>query len=178
MRDVLCRIVDDLEATPIADLTGAFDEPLRDIMFEMMAETIGLQEQKGAEFSALTHRFPLLKSNPPEDFIEAAFLHFLDVLELNALEEELASELAVADDEIDEHSWLRIQALTQDLSRRREECARDEGDLAERAKKIRTAPPAAVAMWLEISVVCRPGTAHCPFSGGRWLKKSLFPIDL
>ncbi len=40
---------------------------------------------------------------------------------------------------------MRIQALTQDLSRRREECARDEADLAERAKKIRTAPPVAVA---------------------------------
>ena len=146
MRDVLCKIVDDLEATPIADLTRSFDEPLRDIMYEMMLETIGLQEQKGAEFSALIHRFPLLKSNPPEDFIEAAFLHFLDVLELNALEEELAGELALADEQLDEHSWSRIQALTQDLSRRREECARDEGDLAERAKKIRTAPPAAAAL--------------------------------
>lgn len=145
LRDVLCRIIDDLEATPIADLTSAFDEPLRDIMYEMMLETIGLQEQKGAEFSALTHRFPLLKSNPPEDFIEAAFLHFLDVLELNALEDELSAELASADEQLDEHSWSRIQALTQDLSRRREECARDEGDLAERAKKIRTAPPMAAA---------------------------------
>ncbi|MEM9630694.1 MAG: DNA primase [Pseudomonadota bacterium] len=145
LRDILCRIVDDLEATPIADLTGAFDEPLRDIMYEMMLETIGMQEQKKAEFSALNHRFPLLKSNPPEDFIEAAYLHFLDVLELNALEDELNSELATADEQLDEHSWMRIQALSQDLNRRREECARDESDLAERAKKIRTAPPAAAA---------------------------------
>lgn len=145
LRDILCRIVDDLEATPISDLTSAFEEPLRNIMGEMMLETIGMQQQRGAEFSALTHRFPLLKSNPPEDFIEAAYLHFLDVLELNALEDELSSELATADEQLDEHSWMRIQALTQDLSRRREECARDEADLAERAKKIRTAPPVAVA---------------------------------
>ena len=76
-RDILCRIVDDLEATPIADLTRAFDEPLRDIMYEMMLETIGLQEQKGAEFSyALNHRFPLLKSNPPEDFVEGGLSAF------------------------------------------------------------------------------------------------------
>ncbi|TYC55710.1 DNA primase [Rhodobacterales bacterium] len=143
LRDILCRIVDDLEATPIADLTSAFDEPLRDIMYEMMLETIGLQEQRQAEFSALNHRFPLLKSNPPEDFIEAAYLHFLDLLELNALEDELSSELSGADEQLDEYSWNRIQALTQDLSRRREECARDEAELAERAKKIRTAPPAA-----------------------------------
>jgi len=143
LRDILCRIVDDLEATPIADLTSAFDEPLRDIMYEMMMVTIGLQEQRQAEFSALNHRFPLLKSNPPEDFVEAAFLHFLDVLELNALEDELSGELAGADDQLDEHSWQRIQALSQDLSRRREECAREEAELAERAKKIRTAPPVA-----------------------------------
>jgi DNA primase len=138
LRDILCRIVDELEATPIADLTSAFDEPLRDIMFEMMLETIGLQEQKGAEFSALNHRFPLLKSNPPEDFVEAAYLHFLDVLELNALEEELSTELTSADEQLEEQSWMRIQALSQDLARRREECARDEADLAERAKRIRT----------------------------------------
>ncbi|GAB2183871.1 DNA primase [Roseibium sp. LAB1] len=145
LRDILCRIVDDLEATPISELTSAFDEPLRNIMGEMMLETIGMQQQRGAEFSALIHRFPLLKSNPPEDFIEAAYLHFLDVLELNALEDELSAELATADEQLDEHSWMRIQALTQDLSRRREECARDEADLAERAKKIRTAPPVVVA---------------------------------
>lgn len=137
LRDVLCRIVDELEGTPISDLTSAFDEPLRDIMFEMMLETIGLQEQKKAEFSALNHRFPLLKSKPPEDFVEAAFLHFLDVLELNALEEELSVELASADEQLEEQSWTRIQALSQDLSRRREECAREESELAERAKKIR-----------------------------------------
>ncbi|MEP3048359.1 MAG: DNA primase [Roseibium sp.] len=142
LRDVLCRIIDDLEATPIADLTRAFDEPLRDIMNEMMAETIGLQEQKRAEFSVLNHRFPLLKTNPPEDFVEAAFLHFLDVLELNALDEELEAELATADEQLDANAWSRIQALTQDLSRRREECTRDESDLAERAKRIKIAPPA------------------------------------
>ncbi|MET1411824.1 DNA primase [Roseibium sp. HPY-6] len=145
LRDILCRIVDDLEAAPIADLTSSFDEPLRDIMQEMMLETIGLQEQGKAEFSALNHRFPLLKSNPPEDFVEAAYLHFLDLLELNALEEELTGELTTADEHLDEHSWARIQALTQDLSRRREECARDEADLAERARKIRSAPPVAAA---------------------------------
>jgi len=109
----------------------------------MMLETIGLQQQKGAVFSVLNHRFPVLRANPPEDFIEAAFLHFLDVLELNALEDELNSELAVSDEQLDETAWMRIQAMTQDLSRRREECARDEQELAERAKKIRTAPPVA-----------------------------------
>ncbi|WP_305987203.1 DNA primase [Roseibium sp. MMSF_3544] len=145
LRDVLCRIVDDLEATPVADLTRSFDEPMRDIMDEMMMETIGLQEQGRAEFSALNHRFPLLKTNPPEDFVEAAFLHFLDLLELNALETELNDEFSDAGEELDEQSWMRIQALTQDLSRRREECAREEANLAERAKKIRTAPPVAAA---------------------------------
>ncbi|PVB59804.1 DNA primase [Labrenzia sp. 011] len=144
LRDVLCRIVDDLETRPVADLMNGVAEPLKDIMSEMMLETIGFQEQRQAEFSALNHRFPLLKTNPPEDFVEAAFVHFLDVLELNALEAELASELAGADEHLDEQVWARIQALTQDLSRRREECSRDEADLAERARKIRSAPPVVV----------------------------------
>jgi DNA primase len=138
VRDALCRIADELEVAPVADLIESFDDPLRDIMHEMVLETIGLQEQKQAEFSALNHRFPLLKANPPEDFVEAAFLHFLDVLELNALEDELQSELTSADEHLDEAAWERIQALTQDLTRRREECAREEGELAERAKKIRS----------------------------------------
>ncbi|MBN9673528.1 DNA primase [Roseibium aggregatum] len=146
-RDVICRIIDQIEATPVADLTSDYDEPLRDLMYEMMLETIGFQQQKhGAVFSLLNHRFPLLKSNPPEDFVEAAFLHFLDVLELNALEDELSGELSTSDDQLDEHSWQRIQALSQDLSRRREECAREEAELAERAKKIRSAPPAAAVV--------------------------------
>ncbi|WP_417686321.1 DNA primase [Roseibium sp.] len=145
MRDVICRIVDDLEETPIAELTGGLEEPLRDVMNEMLLETIGFQEQKRAEFSALNHRFPLLKSNPPEDFIEAVFVHFLDVLELQALETELESEMQSAEEDLDEMTWVRVQALTQDLTRRREECARDEADLAERAKKIKIAPPVVMA---------------------------------
>lgn len=36
--------------------------------------------------------------------------------------------------------WARYVRLTQDLSRRREECVRDEAELAERAKKIKAAP--------------------------------------
>ncbi len=149
-RDVLCQIVDELEATPITDLTANYDGPLRDIMYEMMLESIGFQEQKDSNFSILNHRFPLLKTAPPDDFIEAAFFHFLDVLELGALEQELDIDLKSADDNLDETSWERIRAVTQDLQRRREECARDEADLAERAKKIR------------VMQVARPDSAAAP----------------
>lgn len=141
MRNALCRIVDDLETTAVSDLIAAFDDRQRDIMREMIQENVGLQEQKQAEFSALNHRFPLLKVNPPEDFIEAAFLHFLDVLELSALDTELNGELESTGEDLDETAWERIQALSLDLNRRREECAREEADLAERARKIRAAPP-------------------------------------
>ena len=96
---------------------------------------LAFKNKKQAEFYALNHRFPLLKANPPEDFVEAAFLHFLDVLELNALEEELQTELNAADDQIDELAWQRIQALTQDLTRRREECAREEGELGRKSQE-------------------------------------------
>lgn len=142
LRNALCRMIDDLETAPVSDLIAALDDRQREIMREMIQDTVGLQEQKQAEFSVLNHRFPLLKVNPPEDFVEASFLHFVDVLELGALEAELNAELQGAGEDLDEGVWARIQALSQDLNRRREECAREESDLAERARKIRAAPPA------------------------------------
>lgn len=143
-RDALCRIAGDLEGAPVADLAYSLDGPLQDLMAEMVGDKGQVsQPRKGAAFSALVQRFPLLRTDPPEDFVEAVFLHFLDVLELRTLETELEAEMATADAEFDENTWNRIRAVTQDLSRRREECVREEAELAERARKIRATPVAA-----------------------------------
>jgi len=144
--DTLCALVNGLEETPVATVVDGLDETSRQLMAEVIQcegpSSDGAVSRHGA-FSALAQRFPLLKVDPPEDFVEAAFLHFLDVLELKALEQELEREMEAAETELDEASWHRMQAITQDLSRRREECAREEGELAERAKKLRSAPPSA-----------------------------------
>ena len=146
-RDALCRLADNLDETPVANLVGSFDEPLHQLLSEVIAETAlpGETRARTGVFSALVHRFPLLKTQPPEDFIDAVFVHFLDVMELKALENELEAEMQSAETDLDEETWIRVQALTQDLGRRREECAREEADLAERAKKIKAAPPSSVA---------------------------------
>ncbi|MTH99577.1 DNA primase [Roseibium sp. RKSG952] len=136
-RDALCRLADRSLETPVAELEHLFDDSLHQLVHEFTVNAEGAS--RSASFSALVQRFPLLKSNPPEDFVEAAFLHFLDVIELRGLEAELESEMAQAEEDLDEALWNRMRALTQDLGRRREECARTEGELAERAKKLRTA---------------------------------------
>ncbi|WP_417672441.1 DNA primase [Roseibium sp.] len=145
-RDALCRLADNLDDTPVSDLVTAFDEPLHQLLGEVIEATAlpGEKRARAGTFSALVQRFPLLRNDPPEDFIEAVFVHFLDLLELRALENELEAEMQSAEEDLDEGTWVRVQAMTQDLNRRREECARDEVDLAERAKKIRVAPPVAV----------------------------------
>lgn len=146
--NAICALVSDLEETPVSSVIAGLDEPLQQLMAEVVEQVRGdadpVTSRHGA-FSALAQRFPLLKADPPEDFVEAAYLHFLDVLELKKLERELEREMEAAETELDEASWQRMQAMTQDLARRREECSREEGDLAERAKKIRSAPSAASA---------------------------------
>lgn len=142
-RNALCRVARDFNSLTAAQLAEGVDDSFYKILHEVMtADEAGAQ--KHGDFSGLYQRFPLLKATPPEDFIEAAFLHFLDQIELMALEQELKQELAAAEHAFDELAWNRIRGLTQDLSRRREECAREEGELAERAKKLRHAGPAMV----------------------------------
>ncbi|MBO6758764.1 MAG: DNA primase [Roseibium sp.] len=142
-RDLYCRVLDDAVAFPITKLTESNDDPLREILEEEVLENIGLQEQKDAEFATLNHRLKILKSDPPERFVEDVFLHYMDVLELNALKDELELEVADAGESFEEADWERLQALIQDLKRRREECAREEAELAERAKKLKSAAPGA-----------------------------------
>ncbi|MFD1696408.1 DNA primase [Roseibium aestuarii] len=137
-RDVLCRMADPSQALSAEEATREFDEELLHLLAEVN-DAVGEDNGRGrpGSFSALVQRFPLLKDEPPEDFVEAVFLHFLDVLELKRLEQVLDEEMKAAETALDEGSWMRIQGLSQDLSRRREECAREDGELAERAKKLR-----------------------------------------
>ncbi|GGB35555.1 DNA primase [Roseibium aquae] len=143
-RNHICRMAVRLEEVSASDLVQDLEEPLQDLLAESIGDaqnTAGAGGARRSTFSALLQRFPLLKSEPPEDFVEAAFLHFLDVLELKVLESELSREMDLAEADIDEQSWGRIRAMTQDLSRRREECAREEAGLAERARKLRSIGP-------------------------------------
>lgn len=147
-RNALCHLVINLEGTTVSEMAHSSDEPLQNLLLELLPDgaTDRPKVLRGGAFSALVQRFPLLRDDPPEDFVEAVFLHFLDVLELRGLEQELESETTEAETDLNEAAWNRIQAVSQDLSRRREECAREETELAERAKKMRAAPAKSAAL--------------------------------
>lgn len=147
-RDALCHLVSNLEGTPVSEMARSSDESLQSLLRELLPDGAADRPKalRGGAFSALVQRFPLLRNDPPEDFVEAVFLHFLDVLELRALEQELESETTEAETDLNEAAWNRIQAVSRDLSRRREECAREEAELAERAKKMKSAPAKSTAL--------------------------------
>ncbi|MBD8890672.1 DNA primase [Roseibium litorale] len=160
-RDALCLFAQksDGAGAAAADVAASLDDSLQALMREMM-EDARPGSARGGSFSALTQRFPLLRSAPPEDFLEAVFMHFLDMLELNTLEAELEGEMAAAELDLNEESWMRVQAMSQDLNRRREECMREEAELAERAKKIRSAPQRSEPSFAELP---SPEGAEVPF---------------
>ncbi|WP_310619032.1 DNA primase [Flexibacterium corallicola] len=137
----LCRISTDLAEVSVTSFFGSLDERFFRILNEVLSLEKGSDSQSTASgvqrWAELKHRLPLLQFDPPEDFIESIFLHFLDILELQGLEQELNNELENADESLDEAGWQRIQAMTKDLSRRREECTREEQSLAERGRKMR-----------------------------------------
>ncbi|WP_186394065.1 DNA primase [Stappia sp. TSB10GB4] len=148
-RDELCRIATELQDVPVS----GFFETLDTRFFQILSEALDEPDEAGsgsgggrrmiARFHDLLQRLPILRHEPPAEFIEDLFCHTLDVLELRALEQDLDAELAALGDGLDEADWERIRAQSQDLARRREECARIEQEIAERGKVFRSARPAA-----------------------------------
>uniref|UniRef100_UPI003BA9F255 DNA primase n=1 Tax=Stappia sp. TaxID=1870903 RepID=UPI003BA9F255 len=153
-RDELCRIATDLEDVPVS----GFYETLDQRFFQILSEALDGQASEGqapggreaaargqSRFRDLLQRLPILRHDPPPDFIEDLFCHLLDVLETRALAEDLDAEMAALSESLDETGWERIRAQSQDLARRREECARAEQELADRARVIRAARPASMS---------------------------------
>ncbi|MDD7910253.1 DNA primase [Pseudovibrio exalbescens] len=143
--DEYCRFSTDLKRESVAAYFSQLDDRFYRILSEVRGSELEAAEAPIAagvhKWDELRHRLPILKMNPPEDFIEQMFVHFMDVIELEQLERELNEELEAVSENLDEDGWVRIQALTQSLSRRREECAREDQELAERAKRMRSAKP-------------------------------------
>ncbi|WP_051242398.1 DNA primase [Stappia stellulata] len=144
-RDELCRIATELQEVPVS----AFFETLDSSFYQILSEVFEEEERTAgvplrgdpklrARFQDLKQRLPILRHDPPLDFIEDLFAHYLDALEVRALEQELDAEMAALEDGLEEADWQRIRAQSQDLARRREECARDEQELAEKARGLRS----------------------------------------
>lgn len=98
-----------------------------------------LIEYKLDEGYELRKRFPILRYNPSEAYVEKCLLHFLDLLMIRDMENFIKDELSEVSADLDEAAEARLVACMQDLNRRREEVHRDEADLAEEAGQIRRA---------------------------------------
>ncbi|KZK89871.1 DNA primase [Pseudovibrio sp. W64] len=128
-------------------------DSLGEHFYQILGEAKGFIERfepqsktnKLISWDALGNRAQILKENPPEDFVEMLFLNYADMLELRMLEQELEHETRAMEQDLTEESWGRFQALTQDLARRREDCLRDEQELAERAAKMRSSKGSVLA---------------------------------
>ena len=137
----LCRLAVDLEDEAVASFFETLDPRFYEILNEVMADREKAPQEVGfhPNWTRLSGRLQVLNFNPSNDFIERCFEHFLDELELGQLEREMEQELESSADDIDEQSWQRIQALKQEVMRRREELGRRDHELAEEARAIRAA---------------------------------------
>ncbi|GHB30968.1 hypothetical protein GCM10007094_19250 [Pseudovibrio japonicus] len=145
----LVRIATDLAEGAVTQIYNKLDERFYQILKEAIASATGEGDDGKAStlrrWDALTNRLQILREDPPEDFVEMLFLNYADMLELRMLERELEHETRAMEENLTEESWHRFQALKQDLSRRREECLRDEQELAERAVKMRASAKTSVS---------------------------------
>ncbi len=139
----LCRIATELSGDQVVSFFDRLDSRFYLILGEVLGESDDrVREEKNGRrdrFSHLLQRLPVLACEPGDDFVETLFLHFLDKLELRSLEQEVEDELAADGSNMRQEDWLRIQALSQEVARRREDYQQREHDLAEQAKQIRSA---------------------------------------
>ncbi|MEP3276591.1 MAG: DNA primase [Stappiaceae bacterium] len=137
----LCRIATELADDQVVSFFDRLDSRFYLILGEVLGENgdeaRGTVPERRDRFSHLLQRLPVLTCDPGDDFIETLFLHFLDKLELRSLEQEVEDELSSNSTEIEQDDWLRIQALSQEVARRRDDYLQREHDLAEQAKQIR-----------------------------------------
>lgn len=137
----LCRLATDLDREAVSSFFDTLDPRFYEILREVMrdGDDAGGTARLQPNWTRLSDRLQVLNCDPSADFIERCFEHFLDELELGTLQRELDDELSAAADDLDERGWERIQAMKQELMRRREEQGRRDHDLAEEAKQIRSA---------------------------------------
>ncbi|MCV6546164.1 MAG: DNA primase [Cohaesibacter sp.] len=86
-------------------------------------------------------KVPQLAYSPGRVFLERLLSYWLSVLEVRDIQSDLEQEtaLALSDQDASEKAFERIQALTQEVHRRREENARDDQDLTDEYGKMKSA---------------------------------------
>lgn len=82
---------------------------------------------------------PQLAFAPSRLFIDQLFQNYLNVLEVREIEADLDREMAQLAHGVDDNAFSRIQAMTTELHRRREENAREDQELNEQYDKMKAA---------------------------------------
>jgi len=137
----LHRIISDLDGLSVATFYDRLDRRfffvLKDVHGEEeLGENGRVTQPRGHR---LRGRLPVLKAHPPQTFVERLLGHLITRMEIRAMEQDLEDDVAAAGDELDAQSENRILALSRDLARRREEFSREEHELAEEAKILKSA---------------------------------------
>jgi DNA primase len=134
----LYRIVSHAEGGPVASIYDEIDAGY----YMVYDEVYGIGRVKDGRFSfnwghKLRERVPVLVYKPPGDFVEDYFVHHVDWLLLGQMEAELDQDFANASDDLTEAEQTRLLSLKRELMMRREEYARRDTELADRARGIR-----------------------------------------
>ncbi|MDJ0932592.1 DNA primase [Breoghania sp.] len=137
----LCRLAVYLDDKTVASIFETLDPRFYEILNEVLTDRGATPEAARfhPNWTKLSERLQVLNFNPPADFIERCFNLYLDELELGQLGREVEQEMEASMEDIDEQAWQRIQALKQEIMRRREELGRRDHDMAEEARGIRAA---------------------------------------
>ena len=107
--------------------------------YEVLQDIHGDKTEERARGHRLFERFPILRIDPPPEFVSDCIDHFIRILEVDQMAEELArvrAELQSEDQDFDEYSS-RLTQLVRDIQLQREIVNNRDVALAEEAKEVK-----------------------------------------
>ena len=134
-KHVLAHMVFDLRARTYRDIYANCPEDLKGLLDDLHGIEIrkpdgSLQSPWGWRLAG-RQRVHQLTYGPSRLFLERLFQSYLNALELREIEKDLAREMAQLSGSVEEDVFARIQTLTNELHRMREENIREEQELSE-----------------------------------------------
>ncbi|MCT4656400.1 MAG: DNA primase [Cohaesibacter sp.] len=144
-KHVLSHLIFDQGASHYSDIYAKASPDLFPLLDDLHGAEVlnadgGVLKPYGWQLASRRH-VPQLAFRPGRLFLERMLAYWLAVLEVREIQADLDGETAQAmhDPDVGDHAFERIQALTQELHRRREENVREDQDLFDEYKKMQTA---------------------------------------
>ncbi|PLW79109.1 DNA primase [Cohaesibacter celericrescens] len=140
---VLSHIIFDKKATTYADIYALCPNDLKGLLDDMHGMEVrnedGTLVRPWGWRLAGRQRVHQLAYGPSRLFLERLFQSYLNVLEVREVENDLQREMSQLQGAVDEGLFARIQSLTNELHRRREENLREEQELSELYNQMKSA---------------------------------------